>query len=561
MSRHGKPGAADKERLHVFQSVLSDLVDEAIEKARSGRLDKDSPAKKQPSSFFINPYDYLHTAAGKWQERPSRIEYGTLRNIAIKNPVVAAIHNTRINQVASFSSPSRLMELSGNPQVGFKIIHKDPEHKLTAGEKGFVRKLEDFIQYCGVSTPATVYDRDDFDVWLRKSVRDSLTLDAVATELIPTRNKNSVAEFYCVDAATIRFAKIRQEMTDEDETAFVQILNGQIVTEFRPDEMFYGIRNPTSSIENACYGMSEIEQLISVVTSIFNAMAHNSAFFKKGMAARGILNFKLNENGDGIPDVQFESFKRAFEMMTAGTNNAWKIPMVQAHDLEFVNLGGNNREMEFSLYLDFLTRLACAIYLIDPAEISFKQANTSGGGNVVFESAEQQRLTASKDRGLRALLIAFQRWINHFIIARVAPEFFFCWDGLELKTEEEVISIRKQKVEAYCTLDEIREEAGLKALGPDKGGDMVLNPQYVQIMQQKQMMAMQQGAAGGSEDEGPSPQLSDEETRGQIESKDDEEDDRANDNVDKQEEEQEETRKSFLSPLRDRKFIEITLED
>ena len=260
----------------VLGALVNGAVDEAVEKALAS--DKGNMNKKgedqQHKAWMSNPYDYV-SSQGLWRERPSRIVWETLRSISYRNPIISGIISTRVAMIAAFSQPARLREASGNPPLGYRIISKHPGKKMTEGEKKFAEKLEDFIWSCGMEPPGTVYDRDNFDTWLRKTIRDSLTFDACVTEIVPTRD-GKIYEFHPVDAATIRLSKIKQEVDDEEEdSAFVQVVNGQIVARFAADEMMYGIRNPVSDIRNNGYGVSEIEQLISVVTNLFNAITHN----------------------------------------------------------------------------------------------------------------------------------------------------------------------------------------------------------------------------------------------------------------------------------------------
>jgi hypothetical protein len=486
-----------RERQRVFMDVLEEMTEKALEKAL---LDKDKPAKKEPISFFTNPYDF-QAQTGMWKERRSAVSHQTLRTIAERNPIISAIINTRIQQVATFSSPARLLEASGNNTLGYKIIHRDRAKDLTEGEKNYVLELENYIWHCGMTGQNNIYSRDNFDIWLRKIVRDSLTFDGSATELVPTR-KGAVAEFHAIDTATIRLALTRQEMDEEEERAFVQIMNGQVVTEYRPDEIMYGIRNPTTAIQNNGYGVSEIEQLIAIVTNIFNAMTHNAQFFKNGAAVKGLVNIKPSSKSGGVPVDQFEAFKRAWKAMVTGTMNAWTTPILQSEGVEFINMGHTNREMEFTRYLDFLVKIAAAVFQIDPAEINFYQSANSGGSAPMFEGNQEAKLKMSRDKGLRPLLSAVSRWINQFIIERLTDDFYFCFVGIDSKDEKEIVEIRKEEVGSYKTLDEVRQEAGLEALGEEKGGDLVLNPQYVQYRNQQAMMANMGGEGGEKEEAG-----------------------------------------------------------
>lgn len=494
--------AENEEWQEEFLEKLTALTEETLQKSVGEKGDK--PVRNEPISFFVNPYDYTASTAGMWRERRSSITWDTLRTIAEKNPVISAIINTRIQQVSAFSSPVRLQDAVGNDNLGYKIVHRDKNKKLTKTEEKYIIELEDFIWHSGLPDTYNIYDRDHFDTWLRKTIRDTLTFDAAVTELIPTRRGN-IAEYHAVDAATIRMAVAKQDIDAPDEKAFVQVLNGQIVAEFEAKEIMYGIRNPTTNIRNNGYGVSEIEQLIGTVTNIFNAMAHNAMFFRNGAAVKGLINIKPNSKGSGAPHNQLEAFKRAWHTMVNGTANAWKTPILQADGVEFVNMGNTNKEMEFQKYLDFLVKLTCAIYAIDPAEINFyMQASGANGGSAMFEGSQAAKLKMSKDKGLRPLLSAISRWINQFIITKIAPEYYFSFVGIDSKDEKEIIDLRKTEVSAYKKIDEVRAEAGLDPLGKEGGGDLILNPQYLQWLQQQAMEKMQ-AAGGGEGGEGDQP--------------------------------------------------------
>jgi len=287
-------------------------------------------------------------------------------------------------------------------------------------------------------------------------------------------------------------------------------MNGQIVTEYEPGELMYAVRNPTTNIRNNGYGVAELEQLVSVVTNIFNAMTHNSQFFQNGAAVKGIINIKTGKDQAGTMGDQLEAFKRAWRAMVLGTANAWSTPILQTDGVEFVNMGNTNREMEFHLYLDFLVKISCAVYSIDPGEINFfMSAGGASGAHPLFESNQEAKLKMSKDKGLRPLLASVARWINQYILPSVSDEHKFTWVGIDSKDEKEVIELRAKEGGAYATIDEIRAEAGRTPLGAEKGGDLILNPHYITWLQQQSMAASMnqqwgdEGEAPGDEGEAP----------------------------------------------------------
>jgi len=550
-----------------FLEEVGELIQKTLEAAQDGNLSKaliekgDKPKYDEPQSFFVNPYDYNTSGAGLWKERRTAVTWETLRTIADKNPIISAIINTRMNQVSAFSSPARMQDSVGNDSLGFKVVHKDKNRKLSKAEEQTIIDLEDFIEHSGDPSTFSLYARDGFDTWLRKTVRDSLTFDAASSELVPTR-RGKIAEYHAIDAASIRLAVVKQELTGMEERAFVQILNGQVVTDFEAREIMYGIRNPTTAMKNNGYGVSEIEQLISTVTNIFNAMTHNAMFFKNGAANKGLINIKPSSKGGGAPSNQLEAFKRAWATMVTGANNAWKTPILQADGVEFVNMGSTNREMEFSNYLDFLVKLTCAVFSIDPGEINFYMQAGSGGGGSMFESNQEQKLKMSKDKGLRPLLSAVARWINQFIINKIAPDYYFSFTGIDSKDEKEIIELRTKEVGSYKTVDEVRDEAGLKPLGPEAGGDLILNPQFMQFKQQQSMEAMQnqEGEEDPREDEDGEENVQEQEpgTKTDQSKKTDESQEGKGSEDEKDEDDKIEKSLRIPAPT---KFLKITLED
>jgi hypothetical protein len=88
-------------------------------------------AARAPKSAFFDPLS-LQYALG-YKDRRYSLTYDTLRRISNQLSVVAAIINTRIAQIASFSQPYRITK-----SLGYVIRHKDPEHPTTASEKRFI---------------------------------------------------------------------------------------------------------------------------------------------------------------------------------------------------------------------------------------------------------------------------------------------------------------------------------------------------------------------------------------------------------------------------------------
>lgn len=272
--------------------------------------------KQGPKSWFHDPLSLQYSLG--YKDRRFSLTYDTLRRVAGQLSIISAIINTRAAQVAAFAQPYRWTK-----SLGFTIRHKDSDRQTTPAEVEFIKELEQFILNCGRSerNPFSRVPRDDFEMFLRKMVRDSLTLDQCCAEIVPDK-VGLPYEFYALDASTVRIAADDRyvginssyqnrtgfvpdmpsrflglwegrkygEENGEKPISFVQVINGQIENVYSRDELMFGVRNPRTDIWIQGYGYSELEQLITIVTSHLYAEEYNRRFFC--MCAESLVNTK-----------------------------------------------------------------------------------------------------------------------------------------------------------------------------------------------------------------------------------------------------------------------------
>lgn len=437
-----------------------------------------------------------------YKDKPSALTYETLKKMSVRNSVISSIINTRVNQVSTFSQPARFT----NDNVGYEITLRDPRKTPTDEQKRVIIAIESFLENCGFS-----YDpsRDDFDTFLRKVTRDSLTYDQLTFEIIPDR-LGRPAEFHAVDAATIRSASIEPNdgeeyitptTKDTDNIKWVQVVDGQTVAEFSGTELAFGIRNPRTDINIQPYGFAELEVLIHQVTSHLWAEEYNSRYFSQGGTTKGILNLK----GQNISKDQLDAFRRQWTAQVAGMTGAWKTPVVSVEGLEYLNVSQSNREMEYEMWMNYLINICCSVFQIDPAEINFPNRGGSGGGSGggLGDGGIEDRLKNSRDKGLRPLLRFIESVINRNIIRRFGSEYSFNFVGLDKESEQEKMTVLDKSVRTHRTINEIRKE---KDLEPLEHGDIILDPVYANyVMQAEAQQAAQQdpSAGGGAPQQDP----------------------------------------------------------
>lgn len=515
-------------------STVPLLVREEIMKSK---LDPGKP-KQGPRSLMFDPLS-IQFAMG-YKDRRYSLTYDVLKRIPQQLSLISAIIQTRCNQVASFSVPYRLSK-----SLGFQVRHKNPARLTTKGEREFILSMEKFIANCGAEkpNPHSPLVRDDFETFLKKIVRDSLMYDQATFEVVPDR-KGMPYEFLAVDASTIRVAAnnidldyataMRHGMAQqlgswpqavtpnammsnlsmpyrtlqiknpelEPVPSYIQLVNGIVRNTYTRDELAFGVRNPRTDIYIQGYGYSELEQLITIITAHLFAEEYNRRFFMQGSAPKGILNFK----GDNLTPDALEDFKRRWKSNIEGVENSWRTPILQAEQgLEWIDLHPSNQEMEYSMWIEYLIKVTCAVFLIDPAELNF---DMHGGvqQTPLFESSQEWKLKASRDRGLKPMLRFIAKMINDNVVSKIDDHFMFDFQGLDELTEQEKLEVKTKELSSYKTLNEIRREEDLPEVAD---GDVVLNPAYTGYIQQKRQAEMQEkqmSAAAGAVPGGGAPQ-------------------------------------------------------
>lgn len=434
----------------------------------------------------------------QYKDKPTSLSYNILYQISVKNSVVAAVISTRVNQVSTFTKPKRF----STDGVGYEIRLRNSKMAPTEEQQEVMQSLELFLENCGFNDDP---GRDDFDTFIRKLVRDSLTYDQTCFEIVPDR-KGRPAEIVAVDAATIRAANEEyssyaygsgSKPKKGEEVAWVQVIDGSVVSWFTSKELAFGIRNPRSNINLQPYGFSELEMLIQQITSHLYAEEYNSKFFSQGGTTKGIINIKSDPNGIGNKE-QLDSFKRQWQSQVNGMTGAWKTPVLQVpNGIEYVNVSQSNREMEFNQWINYLINIVCAVYAIDPAEINFSNNGGAAAQSSVFETSQEQKLKNSKDKGLKPLLRFIESIINKYIISRFSQDYVFAFTGLDDKSEEEKAELDSKQVKVWKTVNEIRKEHGEE---PIEHGDVILDPSFLNYKQQQQNSgAMQDNGFGGME--------------------------------------------------------------
>jgi len=450
-------------------------------------------------TFIMNSFGYKDKSFG--------LSYKTLHRMS-KTNIINAIIRTRTNQVAAFCEPQ-----SDKYSTGFVIRKKklygrtDGDDKLSKFEQKEIEAITEFVLNCGVNES---YQGDDFDSFTRKTIQDSLSYDQMTFETVTDR-RGFPFEVVPTDASTFRLAESFDDDSYKEDVlerrrlgkqkkikgywpSYVQINSeGEVIAEFYPWELCFGLRNPTTTVFNFGYGRSELEDLITTITSMLWGEDYNRKFFSQGSIPKGFFKLK---SGTGNQNI-LNDFKQQFMAMMTGVSNAWRTPVIEG-DFDWIDLQKGNKDMEFSRWYEFLIKISCAIYCIDPAEINFPLGGSSEGGQPLFQGNNEDRLKFSKDKGLYPLLRFYQRRLNQFLIKRINPKYELAFVGMDGLTVKDELEMDIKKVGSFGKINEARTKWGLDE---DPDGDIIGSAIYLQNKQMKQQneMMQQQGGQGGEE--------------------------------------------------------------
>ena len=432
---------------------------------------------------------------GDYYEKPSAYSFDMMRHMVDQTPVLSAVIMTRIRQVKRFC---RVSDSGKGP--GFQVRLKNQSERLQKSEQQSIELLQGFFTNCGwESNPRQRLrlKRDNFSSFMSKIVRDSLVLDSSPIETEFKRDRRlGLDGFYAVDGATIRLCN-EEGYRGDDEIFALQVVQGNLRAAYTHDDLIYIPRNPRTDVLTGGYGMSETELLVKVVTGFLNAMTYNMKFFDSNAIPKGLLHLSGNYDNNDL-----NSFKRYWNAMVRGINNAWTLPVMVSKDQDskasFEKFGVDVNEIMFAKWMTFLTSIICAIYGIAPDEINFE--SFTAGTSSLSGSDTEEKLVNSKDKGLRPLLSHFEDVFSDYLVSEFSDKYVFRWSGLDEKDEKQLWDEEK----SLLTVNEARKARNWDEIN-ESWGNAPLNQTLMQAW-----MAGQSGGDAAAMDGVPAPEQGDE---------------------------------------------------
>ncbi len=461
-----------------------------------------------------------------------------LKRLSIQDDLVASISIARSNQISAFGrpQPSRF-------DTGYKIepvpgilddLNDDDKKKLQ--EK--IADVEKRLLTCGKVGGYDSFDlmRDlNFSQALFELARSAVIFGQIAVELVHDR-AGKFHSFRPMDAGTIYRAAPMRESAEavradamialtrlraegnasinpdrflRDEYTWVQVINGYPRQVFTDREIAVHNFYPTTDVELDGYPLTPLDTVIAAVTMHINITNHNKLYFQSGRAARGILVVK----SDAIDTAMIKEIRQHFQASINSVSNSWRTPLfgVGAEDeVTWLSIDASGRDAEFQYLSDQNARVILSAFQMSPEELP-GYSHLSRGSNTqsLSESSNEYRLEAHRDTGIRPLLAQFQNFFNQKILPlmdrEVAEKCSLKFIGLDVDTAEKEAVRLQQDLAIHMTIDEVLERVQKKPVGPEKGGQILLNPQYHTLVLDKyltvgQILEFFFGMQGASKD-------------------------------------------------------------
>ena len=458
-------------------------------------------------SFLTDPYWEQSQNYYLSKQKISRLSNKTLKDVSLRDWLVSAIMQIRVDTIARFARPQQ-----NKFDMGFRVVKRDQTKDLTPAERNEIQAIEAFLYNCGRVDGTPEDDKMLFARFLKLIVRDALTFGHVSIEKIYTRGgalhryrplpaesvylidkkatKETLEKELAQAIATYRQPKSNndprngQQINDQDIEYFKYIQQGdgmRTLAVFGDRDMIFKTFNPQNFMDLNGYCYSPLELAILNVTNHLNVENYNANFFTHGYAARGILHLKGT-----VTQSQLISFRRQFYNTINGSQHAWRTPIIAGlDDVDWVQMAGSAREMEYINFNNHIMRTICSQFQIDPMELGLDYL-VSATGRVPGGESNKDKINYSRERGLYPILMFIEDMINENIIPLIDEQFsekyVFKFEGYTDETPQTEAALLQAEMTIHRSMNDLLRAARKESIDHIVA-DLPLNPSFWQLIE------------------------------------------------------------------------------
>ena len=451
-----------------------------------------------------------------WKPKRGLLPDYALKQVAYRDSLVAGILAIRSNHISSFGR-----ELTDRFATGYRIEPRPGIMENASNEQKTVLQkriaaASKKLGTCGTTEGVKTDDRMSLATFMGLQARNGLVFGKFATEIAYTRDTAGTRQFHSfrpVDAGTVYMAaprhdsveqvrqqalalleklrgpdadRLKPEKFENDEYAWVQVIDGKPRQAFTSEEMVVHQLYPITDIEFRGYPLSPIETCIDAISTHMNITQHNKMYFQSGRAARGIVVIQSTDVDQGM----VAQIRQHFNASINSSANSFRVPVFGVdpeEDLKWVPMDMAGRDMEFQYLADQNAREILCAFHMGPEEIpGYQHLGKGTNSQSLSESSNEFKLTAARDVGIRPLLSHFQDFLNDHILPLIDPMVSQLCTlklyGLDADTAEKESTRLQTDSQIHMSMDEILERTEKDPVGKEWGGKFLMNPSYQAIL-------------------------------------------------------------------------------
>lgn len=383
-------------------------------------------------------------------------------------------------------------------QVGFKVVHDrhdDPKFKPTDEVLKRCAEMEAFLsdptpaKYLnnGAITrdlyPNNIRLHDGLKDLVSRLVKAELVIDRKVLYRRKRADGKGYAYFHWLPGATVKpvHEAIRDWARKHDPknamgknqvldrmssasgfdigaSAYVQIMDGMIVSAFTADEIAIHIANPSDQENRWGYGESRLELSLDITATLLYAWNYNKEMFKTNYP-ESILSVSGDYDKEGLA-----AFKQQIMGESAGPGQNWRLPVIssvpgadmQEFKVESFKLRDTPKDMMFDQLFRMLVNLKCAAFGAHSSTVNFGQESGGGGGGALFGADNSADIQFTKEQGFLPALMDMCAWFTDALLKPRYDDLRLIITGLDDGNEKGRLEILLDKGRTYKTRNELR---------------------------------------------------------------------------------------------------------
>jgi hypothetical protein len=456
-------------------------------------------------AFVENPVS-TNSYSGIYKLKNKLIPDSAIKDIRVNCMLVAAILRGRGNTLSMFGKKRK-----DRFDVGFELNVK-PEFKECIEPEQMAKIQErmdlttNLILSCGHTDGMKDDEKMTLSEFLNSQGKNGLSFGRFSTEFI-YNNQGKFSYFRPADVGTIYKTvkkgetavgireqalvaleyltgdkvntKLSKDRFEQDEYAWVQVIDGTPKQAFTAKEMVVTNLFPSTDIEHNGYPVTPLDTVLNSLTTFMSIETYTRLYFQNGRASKGMLVLSSDE----VDQAAIEDIKQQFMASINNVSNSFRTPLFgvgKDDEIKWVPTESNAKDGEFQFLFDQVTRNILSAFSMSPDELAgFSHLSKGTNNQGLSESSNEYKMTAQRDLGIRPLIMQIEEFLNNRLLTAIDPELAqlcsISLSGLDAEDKQQESTRLAQQLPLYYDYDSVMSEVKKEAIGTHLGGKVPFN--------------------------------------------------------------------------------------